>query len=58
VHEAFVDKPMTISGLLEVVSLMLFAHTAAFGRREGVNAGDVRFSALTLTEACGGATIS
>jgi CheY-like chemotaxis protein len=26
-HEAFVDKPVTINGLLEAVSLMLFGHT-------------------------------
>lgn len=26
-HEAFVDKPVTVNGLLEAVSLILFGHT-------------------------------
>jgi hypothetical protein len=26
-HEAFVDKPVTVKGLLEAVSLILFGHT-------------------------------
>ena len=26
-HEAFIEKPVTVNGLLEAVSLMLFGHT-------------------------------
>ena len=30
-NEAFVDKPVTVKGLLEAVSLMLFGHTHGLG---------------------------
>jgi len=34
-HEAFIEKPVTIAGLLEAVSLLLFGHVTgpAAGRR-------------------------
>ena len=30
-HEAFIEKPVTVRGLLEAVSLMLFGHTSGPG---------------------------